>query len=329
MEIQKRIDVATTLVQYQELTNEVKSLFEGNETSEETKQIIFTSALALCFNSNRLLMSDTENEEYIAIRNIARRTALNAFNYVHNWMLKYATAEGDVRFIRSHLMNMTRDYQHDYMEKPEALLWGLLLLICLKRLVEMQSIVGCTIMINILNELGVKVPYSEEDQVQIRDMEFAQKNMHHIGFIIEFLQKNKINVLHVPLCTVTNETYERYTLTLQNIKMSGKSGKPGKSKKVESEIKIGKVQDANENRTACTRNVYYNDKDQIFYVYRDKAKFPVVPDVLTHLLMEKLKDSITSYTDQEREDALEMQKRVAELQEEHTDEAEDPEDPDE
>lgn len=304
MDIQKRIDAAATLEEYRALTDEVKALFANKVGNEPT---IFIAALALSFNSKRL-QNDQE------LRNLARRTALFAFNHVREWMIENANDEEDVRFIRSHLINMVPDYRNEHMLKPEPYLWGTLLSMCVQKLIGLRAVEGCTAILRLLDELGMQVPgFGEEEREQIRDLEFAKRHVHQLVDIVAFMERNGINTDKTSICIVTNETYESYTLALQG-------EHPGNQDIPNSETYIGKLHDANDNNTATTRKVWYGKEDKIFYVYRNKQKHPVVPNVLAYELTKAIEARIHGDRGdrEDREDALEMQKRVAELQERDT-----------
>jgi hypothetical protein len=304
--LQIRIDNATTFEEYKVLTDEVKALYNagpGIHTNVDADGLIFILGTALSFNSNRLLQARADDAEALNIRNLARRTALFALNHIRDWIIKEFVNEKDIRFFRNHLITLSRDYNNGYMQKPEPYLWGMLISICLQKLIALQSIEGCTMLVKILNELKIKVPgIDEDDEVQIRDMEFAKKNIHHLESIIQFLQKNNEDVGNKPMCLVTNDTFERYLLELKGHDMRGARG----------DYK-SKLQDINDDGTECTRNVYYDKVHKVFYVRKNKSQYPIVPDVLAFTLMEELKKRRNMGASAES-DARDMQARVAEFQ---------------
>jgi hypothetical protein len=298
--IEERIDAAQTLSEYEALCSEV----EGMDTKLEENRI-FLASISLLFNSKRLLQDAPDDANRIAIRNLARRRALLAMSSVRQWVIECAQSEKDVRFVRSHLITITYDYDHEYMSKPEPYLWGVLLSMCLQKLIGMGSITGCTMIIKILADLNMEVPgLTEDDKLQIRDMEFAKVNAEFLNRIVVYLHENNINFTKMPICIITNESYEGYVMALRNSDKRAPGTRPAGQKKGSDEVFIGHVEDSQDSGTSVKRCVYYTTVGEVFYVYKNNQRLPVIPDILATALMEQVKHA----------DAIEMKKRVADLQ---------------
>lgn len=328
MELHKRIGEARTAAEYQVLADELSKI-----TSDKPEDIMI-SCISFIYNSHlehliTLVESDEPDEQrefLMSMRGIARRAALTNFNRSRSWIGDSFDKEDDVRFLLNKLLAFNFDFRCGWMNKPEPFLWCVLLGICLRKLVEIKSFISCSKILKIFEEVEYSDPWITGDLIeQIIGAEFIETHEEPLVHIINFLRKNKINVANTQMCVVSIDSYEMYEQLLSDYMETGKTGKTeknGKNGKTKGlhDIQISRVQDMNDNGTKTTRKVYYSFSEKVFYCYRNGIKYPVIPDVLMLVLMEKLHDRKFSNNADEINAAEAMRERVMHEQNAQNDE---------
>lgn len=329
--LHERIGNNCSIADWQESAKELNEICKSVDSNEVFNSII-VSSISFIYNSQPLRLSNrlkddknlTEDDaEFIrTVRAIARSAAIVALARVRQYIIDNNignsddSGQDDIHLLKSHLLTFVLDYDAGWMNNAEIQLWCMLLTICLHKLVSLKSLAGCTTIIDIFRELGYE-NHGLTDEVleQIRHTEFADKYTNDIGYIINFLKKNRMSLTDKRLFIVTDETYTYHMLDLRKILIgNAKDTTKKKDRGVDgNELFVGMIEQANENGQITKHKVFYSKSDRILYCNQNKIRHPIIPDALLVLFMDRMREHAKNdhATDDEMSDARAMQERIA------------------